>query len=318
MEKKIGSWMIIGSVALLAAMGLAFLWWCPQPETIIVKVIGSHWAFKRQMTWNAMGIAACCCAVAIGWKRILKAAPFVFAGWIAMYFVAANFMPMTGGNLCLRFGPFIIHVMPYFPFALALMLAWSAQRFKFRAAPLLLCTSAMLVFATTVSIASAPEREERIKMFLRGEIPDKTEPSSEALARIHCQQQQSDAFNTARWFGAGDAETLKFVPGRCTHSMPVASAVVFGKWFPAAVMALFAVFTAGLVLSWRSASSEAQKVFVFVGGLGIVLPAVQCFGECFNLVPMHFMNVPLVSFGSIQVLTAWLTAGMLFSREPSA
>ncbi len=315
MKKKIGSTVILGSVAALAAMGLAFLLWCPQPDSVI-KMIGPHWAFKRQMAWNVIGVAACCGVVAIGWKRLLKVAPLVFAGWIAMYFAAANFMPTENGSLCLRFGPFAIHVMSSLPFAFALMLAWTADRFKFRAVPLLLCTSAMLLVATTVSIASTPERAERIKTFLKGDTPDKAEPSSGVLARIYCQRQQSAAFNTARWFGPGDEESLKFFPGRCTHSMPVASAVVLGKWFPAVVLALFAVFAAGLVFLWCSASSEAQKVFVLVGGLGIVMPAFQCFGECFNLVPMHFVNAPLVSFGGTQVLMAWLTAGTLLSRKP--
>ena len=315
MKKKIVSGMVIGSVALLAAMGLAFLWWCPHLESAI-RAMGPHWAFKRQMVWNVIGVAVCCGVAALGWKRLLKVAPLVFAGWIAMYFVAANFMPAVNGSLCLRFGPFVIHVLSCIPFVFALIFAWVAERFKFRAVPLLLCTSAMLVVATTVSIASTPGRVERIKTFLSGGTPDKAEPSSGALARIYCQRQQSAAFKTARWFGSGDAEALKFVPGRCTHSMPVASAVVFGKWFPAVVLALFAVFAAGLVLSWRSAPSESQKVFVFVGGLGIVMPAAQCFGECFNLVPMHFIDVPLVSFGGTQVLTAWLTAGTLLSRKP--
>lgn len=71
MKKKIVSGMVIGSVALLAAMGLAFLWWCPQSESAI-KAMGSHWAFKRQIVWNALGVAVCCGVAALGWKRLLK------------------------------------------------------------------------------------------------------------------------------------------------------------------------------------------------------------------------------------------------------
>ena len=319
MKKKIVAGMIIGSVAALAVVGLVFLWWCPQPQDA-VKALGDHWAFGRQLVWNAVGVTACCGMLLLEWNRLLKAAPFVLAGWLAMDYVAAHYMPMVNGSLCLRYGPFALYVMSCLPFVFALMLAWVAERLKFRAVPFLFRAAVAMTVSMTAIIATNHNRVERIRMFFRGETPNavQAERDPDVLARYYCLERQSAAIKTAQWFGAGDAETLKLVPGKHTHSMPVASAVMFGKWFPTVVLMLFAVFAAGLLFAWRGVSSEAQKVFVFVAGLGVVLPTIQGFGECFNLMPMCFIDVPLVSFNGTQALMAWLTAGAILSCKASA
>lgn len=319
MGKKIVTEMLIGSVAALAAIGLVFLWWCPQSMGG-VKALGAHWAFGHQLMWNVFGVAACCGMFLLKWSRLLKAAPFVFAGWFAMVCVAAHYMPMVNGSLCLRYGPLAFYVMLCFPFMFALMLAWIAERFKFRAIPLLFCAAVAMITLMAAVIATNHNRVERIKMFFRGETPNKVQPERDSgvLLRYYCLERQSAAIETAQWFGAGDAEMLKLVPGKQTHSMPVASAVMFGKWFPTATLMLFAVFATGVLFAWHGASSEAQKVFVFVAGLGVVIQAIQGFGECFNLIPMHFICVPLASFNGTQALMAWLTAGAILSCKASS
>ncbi len=296
------------SVASLAVLGLAFLWCCPDlPHA--AKTLGEHWHFNRQLAWNAVGIVAFAGMLKLGWDRLLKAAPFVFAGWIAL-FVAAQFCPTVNGSLYAGIGPVRINVMACLPFAAALLLAWTAQTFKFRAARFLLVVALAFNAALAIKIMDNPNRTARVVAFIKGETA--MPPSEAAYARMHAQRQYAQSLEQARWF-SGNEEALQqnLIPDRRTTGVPVASALLFGKWFAVLVWGLYGLFAIGMIRCWWSADCEAKKVFALIGGSGVLVPAILAYGGCMALTPMTFVCAPLLSFGGTQVLTAWLAAAVL-------
>ena len=58
MNKKMIAGVAIAAVAMLALMGLAFCWLCPDVWVCRAEKLGAHWAFWRQLAWNAVGVLA--------------------------------------------------------------------------------------------------------------------------------------------------------------------------------------------------------------------------------------------------------------------
>jgi len=76
--------MILGSIAGLAVMGLVFCW-AHSERLHDIGDAASRWHyFNRQAVWNVLGLLMFGMAIIAGWKRWLRAAPFVFAGWVAL------------------------------------------------------------------------------------------------------------------------------------------------------------------------------------------------------------------------------------------
>ena len=49
------AWGVVCALAALAAMGLAFMWWCPDAG-FLTELRGAHWAFRRQVLWMGSGL----------------------------------------------------------------------------------------------------------------------------------------------------------------------------------------------------------------------------------------------------------------------
>ena len=82
-----------------------------------------------KLAWNCVGVALAGLVALIGWERWLKAAPFIFAGCVAVL-LAAHMQPMVNGAYShLRIGPVAIEVWALFPVALALLTVWVAKRY---------------------------------------------------------------------------------------------------------------------------------------------------------------------------------------------
>ena len=307
----------MASVALLAAMGLVFLWRCPDIPCL-ARQVGAHCHFKHQLAWNVVGSAAFVGALKLGWSRWLKAAPFVAAGWLLM-FAAAHFRPMVNGNLFLSLGPLRLNVMACLPFAAALFFAWLADRLKKKAMTILLLACLSGCAALTVRIVENHNRLARVAAFFRGDAESAALRSDAALARAWMQKRYAEALGKARWF-AGNEEMLRenLMPESHTTGMPVSSALLFGKWFMALAGVFLGLFAAGVLRYFCVADSEAKKAFALVGGCGVLVPAVLAYGGCLLLPPMVSISAPLLSYAGTQVLIAWLTVGVIAGERKSS
>ena len=303
-------WASVVAVTALAAMGLAFCWHCSAllcpPENIM-----EHWHFKRQLLWNIVGIAALGMAAITGWSRWIKAAPFIFGGWASLWLVAMRQPLVNGSCSFVHIGPVLLNVWPLFPVALALLAAWISRRYGVNGRWLIISTCAVAISAIALWTISDPDRMARLGAVIDGGAH--ATASAGACARAFAQRQSCAVLAHSRWFTAGDIEMLRALPDALTHSMPAASAVVFGKWFIAVALTIFGILALSLGCLWRSVADKAKRAFTLFFGLGILAPALYGSCACIGLVPMLHTSIPLVSYGGTTVLAAWIGVGILVS-----
>ncbi len=296
------------AVAMLAVMGLVFCWNCPVwPHAM--AVVDPHGAFKHQLAWNAIGFSAFVLAVMLGWKRWLKAAPFVAVGWIVACIVAFH-SPSVNGDVILWLGSVRVEVFAFLPFVAALLMAWLSAKFNIRAFPLFICTAIAALAVVSVKTMSNPNRMARVAMFFNGEVPDGA--SATQIAAAFVQEQCRAAFAAAQWFSGGDVSQLA-IPGRHTFAMSASAALLFGKWFVAVMWFLFGGFAWCASCCHMGTRDEAKKSFALVIGLGMFGMAANSYLGCLGIVPMVYKTVPLVSYSGMLALMAWLSVGALVS-----
>ena len=307
------AWGAVFVLATLTVMGLAFMWWCPDVKWFSERM-GEHWMFRRQVVWTGIGLSFFILAVMVGWRRWLKAAPFLAVGWLAMY-VAACCSPQVRHYLFIRIGHLNVNVMAWCPLAVALLLAWIAEKLSVRRVMRFLLVAGVVfsgVFA--VQALGNHERMVHVAAYFGLELERDADPADEVMLRQWAQEASSEAMSKANWFSGND-EMLRrnALPGRFTYSMPFAAALAFGKWFNVLVAALFGMFAAVLVWCYRRAESVGKKVFVAVAGGAFLLQAAYGYWACFGFMsPVLRSCVPLVSSGGCAVIE-WIMAGMLVS-----
>lgn len=302
--------LMLAAVAGLAAMGLVFCWCCPD-RLHDVGGVASRWCFKRQIVWNIAGVSAALLAVAAGWKRLLKAAPFLFAGWVALWMFAYSQPAVEGSCAYVRIGPVALGVWSLFPVALAMLAAWLRERYLVGGRKFLCGFCAGAILAVVLSVAASPDRIARVNSFFGGE-PCQEMSASECM-RGFVQHQTREAFAQAHWFSSCENEILNSLPEAMSYSMPASSAVVFGKWFIALAWTLASVLVLALAWFWRRASDVAMRTFIAFAGLGFVVPFLLGHGECLGIAPMVYAVIPLVSYDAAAVLASWFAAGILVS-----
>ena len=302
--------LIFGSIVGLAVMGLVFCWSCPD----VLHGVGgdaSRWHFKRQAAWNVVGLSTFCTATVIGWKRWLKAAPFLFEGWVALWFAAHMQQSVDGSSAIVQIGPISLDVWALFPVSLALLVAWLRERYGIRTRRLLFIVGIVAFAVTACYLVTDTNRMTRLAAFFAGDSAPAMSPS--ACVRGFAQSQARKAFTQAHWFSSTDAEILHNIPGNTTYSMPASSAVMFGKWFMAVAWVFFALIAVGLACLMRRTEDKAKRAFLLVSGSGIIVPAILGHCECLGLMPMLCTSVPLVSHDTTVALASWLGAGILVS-----
>ena len=302
------AWGVVLSLAGLSGMGLVFLWCCPDVASFTERM-GEHWMLKRQAVWLGIGFSAFALGVILGWRRWMKAAPWLALGWLAL-FVIAICSPQVGHNLYVRMGAVQVNVLVLCPLVVALLLAWIAEKLPSRRALVVLLVAAVAAVGA-FAVWTLDGYEGMARIF--GHASVETTSPDEVMLREWAQDASHEAMREAHWFSGND-EVLrqKSLPGRFTYSMPYSAALAFGKWFNALALALFVVFAAALACSYRKARGAAKKLFVAATGLSILSMAFCGYSAYFGLVPpvLHAC-VPLVSHGGGVVGIAWLLAGIL-------
>ena len=302
------AWGVVLSLAGLSVMGLVFLWCCPD-VTSFTERMGEHWMLKRQAVWLGIGFSAFALGLILGWRRWMKAAPWLALGWLAL-FVIAICSPQVGHNLYARVGAVQLNVLVFCPLVVALLLAWIAEKLPSRRALGVLLVAAVAA-AGAFAVWTLDGREGLARIFGRESV-EATSPD-EVMLREWAQDASHEAMREAHWFsGNGEVLRQKSLPGRLTYSMPFTAALVFGKWFNALALALFGVFAATLACCCRKARDAAKKLFVAATGLFILSMAACGYSAYFGLVPpMLNTCVPLVSYGGSVIVFVGIMAGIV-------
>ncbi len=307
------AWGVVLVMAALTAMGLAFMWWCPDVKWFSDRM-GEHWMFRRQVLWMGIGLLFFFLAVMIGWRRWLKAAPFLAVGWLAMYVVACC-SPQVKHHLFVRIGCLQVDVLAWCSLAVAFLLAWIAEKLSVRRVMMFLLVAGVVlsgVFA--VQTLGNHERMAHVAAYFGLEIERDDAPTDEVMLRQWAQKASCEAMREAHWL-SGNSEVLRqeSLPGRFTYSMPFAAALVFGKWFNALAVALFGMLAVVLAWCYRRAENVGKKVFVAIAGSASLLKATYGYLAYLGVMsPVLRSCVPLVSYGG-NVVIVWIMAGVLVS-----
>ena len=294
-NKKVIIGFLIAASVLLAAMGCWFCWHCPS------RFYESHELFWRQLAWNGVGLAAFAGAWAVGWKRLLKAAPWLMAAWIAAFVMAQFFRPINGAHKWISAGPVSINVVTCLMPVLALFVAWLHEKKWIR--PRMEWTAVTLAAIWMAWMMSRSARwQARLEAFFN--------PGEWMNGTAYMARQLQMAFDASNWFGCAGRD-LKYLPCASTDGMMSASALLFGKWFPSVVMVVFAFVGALLTWIWRRSCEASRRRFTLLFGLWLVVPAAYCLFQSLALLPVMGKSPALASYGGSAVAMAWFGVGVL-------
>ena len=288
---------LLSATVLLAAMGCLFCWHCPSriypPE--------SHGLFWRQLAWNGVGLAVFAGAWFAGWRRLLKAAPWLMAAWLVAIAAAQFSHPVRGVHKWLSFGTLRVNVAMCFMPVFALFVAWLRDRKRLRPWMWWAALSMAAVWAVW-HVAGDVGRMERLAAFFN--------PDNWMQDRAYMSRQLLAAFGASHWFGDA-GRSLGFLPCPESDGMMSASALMFGKWFPSALVGLFAGLGASLTLLWKGTGDAAKRMFALLFGLWLIAPAAYCFLHSLALLPVAGMSPALAGYGGTAVVMAWFGIGVV-------
>ncbi len=284
----------------LAAMGCWFCWNCPMEW---VYGPGQHVLFQRQVICNAIGIALFAGASLMRWKWWKNFAPWLMLGWIALAVWCIAFGRLVHGTyLLVKLGFFWVDVRMLFVLVLALFAAWLCM--KSRVKPWMVFLSfGLLGCVSTGLLLCNPNRLARLVTWL-----SMSEPSPSTYASFRMQM----AFHVSQWFG-GSYFNLRFLPCHTSEAAASSSAVLFGRWFPLAVCALFGALGMLLTSVWKRVGDASRRMFLFFWGMGLLFTAFYSLFQCVGLLPVCGFSLVLVGYGGTGVLMFWIGLGIVFS-----
>ena len=294
-NKKITLWVLLAATMLLAAMGCWFCWHCPS------RCYEPHAFFRRQLAWNVVGLAAFAGAWAVGWRRLLKGAPWLMAAWL-LAFVSAQFSrPINGVHKWIGVGPLNINVVTCFMPVFALFVAWLHEK-KWIRSWMEWCILAGLAVVVACQFAGSERRMMRLVAFLH--------PSDGNLGYVYMGEQLQAAIAAANWFGDA-GRSLGFLPCPESDGMMSAAALLFGKWFLVVVVSIFAILGVGLSVVWKGVADASGRRYTLFFGLWLIVPAAYCLLHSLSFLPVAGMSPALVGYGGSAVVMAWWGMGVL-------
>ena len=297
MKHKISMWLFICAAMSLAVMGCWFCWHCPSriypPET--------HSLFWRQLAWNGVGLAVFTATWLTGWKRLLKAAPWLMVAWLVAIGAAQFLRPVNGVHKWLPIGPVRVNVMTCFIPVIALFAAWLHEKKWIRPWMEWVAVAVAVIWAVW-HIVGSDVRMERLAAFFN--------PVDWVQARAFMAHQLLAAFYTSNWFGDA-GRSLGFLPCPANDGMLSASALIFGKWFTTVLVWLFAVAGASLTLLWKGAVSASKRRFMLLFGLWLIAPTAYCLLHSLAFLPVAGMSPALASYSGTAIVMAWFGIGVI-------
>lgn len=306
MEKKQCNSIVVVLViatAALAAMGCWFCWHCP------ARCLWPHDLFWKQVVANGLGLAVFATVAALGWRRCLKVAPWLMGLWLLAFVMAKFGRPINGTYrwLCLSgifprpFNILNINVMTCFVPVLALFVAWLHEKCWVRR---WMAWGAVAVVAVgaVCYVFGSESRMMRIVSFLH--------PSEDTFRYLYMGEQMRSAVSVANWFGNA-GRGLWLLPCHESDGVMAASALLFGKWFPATVCMLFGVAGALLTLLWRGVDDASKRWYLLLFAMWLLVPAAYCHFQSLGLLPVAGFSPALVGASGTAVVMAWLGMGVV-------
>lgn len=304
--KKVQIGLLIGSVAVLSVMGLVFCWVTPANAHLHGE--GSHYFFTHMLCWTLMGVLLSMLAYMLGWRRWLKAAMFIAAGWVGLVAYAAT-CPLVNGHWgWISLGWLRINVLEFAPVVAALVAAYLVRLLKCKA---IWAIGMALIAGATFWGLKIMDNQNRLEYLLPTQQRMAMDAHQTACAFL--QNQCAGAVRESRWFGRTNIET-KVIPESTTTSMPAVCAVLFGKWY--LLLLTFALAFMGVAIGFfcKSREDEAMRGYALIWGGLVLIPAFLNIMGCVGFAPMFNLGIPFASFGGTLVVSTLLGLAILLSQ----
>ena len=279
MKRKVQIGLLVGVTALLAVTGLICMSYAP-PYFHVGDL------FVRQLEFNLIGVVCAGLLVLCGWRRMLASAPFIMVGLIGL-FVWSLYAGTHTGPGCFDFGTICFEACATYLLVSSLLLAY-AVRHRLR---WFIVVSVLFGLVQTICVFA-------------------NQAASDANA--FAQQQLMVAFAQAKWFG-GCGQPMGPTPYAMSAGMVAGVSVVLGKFMLIPVG--LAVGTLVATLGWIALTVEdkAKRVFIASSAIFICGQATVAYLQCFGLVPMTRLEIPLAAFGVTATICTWAVVGLATS-----
>lgn len=309
MKKNMTIGLVFGAAGILAVMGLVFTWFCP--VAVELHPGSPHWMASRMVVFNLLGLVLGGCAVALGWKSWLKAAPFVALIWAGLVGYAAAQPPVNGswGWVPTPIPGFSVDVWDFCPLVVGLTAAWLSWRFGLRPFLVMMILSLSLSGALVGRIVTNENRMQRIKFFcgVDGEMPPAEGRNSAAGFLAN---QSVGIIREAKWFGETEIDP-KMLPCAATAAMPARAAAMWGKWYLVLLCVAFGLLGAGFAGAWASVRDNPRRTLVLTLAIAILGVMLSSYLGGLMITPMTFTGIPWASFGGATAAVYWMTLGVL-------
>lgn len=294
---------LVALVAALAAMGLLFCWNSP---TNWMFGEGSHGYAFRQLLYGLIGVTFLGMASMVKWEQWLKAAPWLFAVWLAGFIYVNCQPPICGQCKWLNLGGIHLDVTALGLPAGALFLTWLDAKFKIR--PWMVVLVLVAIWATLVCMN--PNRLARLRDFIQVAGTPSERASASGKAFSFLASQYHGALNMAHWFGGVEA-SLRAVPEAMGTGMMATSAIIFGKWFPALATMLAAVLAGVWIYLGALVADRSKRIFLGVVGVFTIVPIFQCLFQCLEITPIVRMSCTPLGYGGTPLMMLGLCLGII-------
>lgn len=291
----------------LIGMGLAFCW--ATPANSYYHHCEAYY-FNHQFCWLIIGACVATGGYFLGWRRWLKATPFVALVWLGLVIYAVTTPCVKGSIGWISCGCCRVNVLEFAPVVFALLAAYLVGLVK--AKPLMAVLVGVVTFCGAVGHATICHR-------IRFEIADLV-PSQQIVAKegektayAFLQNQCVGAVRESRWFGGCDINT-RYLPESTTTSMPASSAVIFGKWYLILMAFALASLSLGVGMAFMLNCDRQMRAYSLIWGVAAIIPAFQNVLGCVGLAPISEAGVPFACFGGILIVSTLLGLAILASQ----
>lgn len=302
--------LLVVPTAILMCMGLGFCWVAPANEFLHGE--GSHYFFTHMLGWTTIGLSLAYCAYHIGWRRWLKAAPFITIGWVGLVVYSATYPLVNGHWGWINLGCFRINVLEFTPVVVSLAAACIARFLKCRP---LVAVSMMLVAYAGVFGYTTVSKMNRVEYANLVPSQQYLAKNAQQTAHLFVENQCVGAVREAAFIGGSDKINLRFLPRSMTASMPATASVLFGRWYLIALSIVLALLGIGIGVHWKINANSAMRAYSLLWGALVLMTSFLNILGCAGFAPIVDVGIPFACFGGSLAISTLLGLAILISQN---
>ena len=308
-QRRLSFCLLAASTILLIGMGLAFGW--ATPANSYYHLGGSRFYFSRMLCWTVIGGCLATLAYSVGWRRWLKAAPFVTIGWTGLVFYALT-CPLVNGHWgWISIGSIRINVLEFGPVVLSLFAAYLVRVFNCKAFAAVGMALLVIVGAAGYRAYCRQNRYEQSDLLPSQQIVAR---DAHQTAYAFLQNQSVGAIRESKWFGSCGIN-LRLLPESTTTCMPASATVLFGKWYLILLALVLGMMGIGVGVAWRMASNEPMRAYALIWGGLVLIPCFLNILGCVGFAPMFDFGIPFACYGGTLVMSTLIGLAILASQQ---